>query len=204
MALASMRIESLKPTWRHGRNDMTWIQTYSGVQFWPFSPRVEDVRLEDIANGLALKCRFTGQCREFYSIAQHSVLVAQLLMTRGVMHGAGMETRKAAFRAALLHDAAEAYLPDIASPIKPAWEEFKAIESRVLRCIHKALDVWPFPDVERSIKHCDNVLLATEARDLMGPLPQRWAELPEPWGVTVTPVSPEAAKKLWLASWGEG
>jgi hypothetical protein len=183
---------------------MTWIQTYTGVQFWPLSPREEDVRLEDIANGLALKCRFTGQCREFYSIAQHSVLVAQLLMTRGVMHDASIERRKAAFRVALLHDAAEAYLPDIPRPIKAAWREFKAIESRVLRCIHKALDVRPESVVERAVKHCDNVLLATEARDLMGPPPQPWEELPEPWNMTISPLWPWTAKALWLASWEGG
>ena len=42
------------------------IGTYSGVEFFPLSPHVEDVRLEDIASGLSKKCRYTGQCGPFY------------------------------------------------------------------------------------------------------------------------------------------
>jgi hypothetical protein len=84
----------------------SWQQTFTGRQFWPCDPRPEDVCLEDIAHHLALMCRFGGACRVFYSVAEHSVRVAELVWDR--TNG----DREAAL-AGLLHDASEAYLVDI-------------------------------------------------------------------------------------------
>ena len=53
-----------------------FIQTYSGIEFYPLDPRIEEVKLLDIAHALSNICRFTGHCNEFYSVAQHSVLVS--------------------------------------------------------------------------------------------------------------------------------
>ncbi|KKL59118.1 hypothetical protein LCGC14_2218530 [marine sediment metagenome] len=180
---------------------MTWIQTYSGLQFWPLNPKPEDVRLEDIAHALSLSCRFNGHCRKFYSVAQHSVLVARHLLTHGVLHSAGIERRTMAFRAALLHDAAEAYLPDVSRPIKPTWEDFERIEEHLLRCIHVALDVRIDSETEMTIKHCDNALLATEARDLLGSPPAPWEDLPMPVAAIIAPWRPETAERIWLQEW---
>ena len=52
-----------------------WMQTYSGFQFWPLDPRPEEIHVIDIAHSLANQCRYAGHCREFYSVAQHSVLL---------------------------------------------------------------------------------------------------------------------------------
>ena len=54
-----------------------WMQTATGGVFWPVDPRPEDVEIEDIAHALSLICRYCGHVREFYSVAQHSVLVAR-------------------------------------------------------------------------------------------------------------------------------
>lgn len=35
----------------------SWIQTYKGIDFYPFDPRPEDVDIEDIAHALSLQCR---------------------------------------------------------------------------------------------------------------------------------------------------
>ena len=48
--------------------DQNWIQTYSGLPYWPANPRVEDVRLEDISHGLSMLCRYAGQTRKFYCV----------------------------------------------------------------------------------------------------------------------------------------
>lgn len=53
-----------------------WMQTASGRMFWPVDPRPEDVEINDIAHALSLTCRYCGHVREFYSVAQHSVLVS--------------------------------------------------------------------------------------------------------------------------------
>lgn len=82
-----------------------WIQTFMGHKFTPLAPRAEDVDIVDIAHALGNTCRFGGHCRQFYSVAQHCVNVANTLPSHLQLHG-------------LLHDAAEAYLCDLPSPVK--------------------------------------------------------------------------------------
>lgn len=48
---------------------MTWIQTYTGVKFYPLDPVAEDIRIEDIAHALSMICRFNGHSKQFYSVA---------------------------------------------------------------------------------------------------------------------------------------
>lgn len=150
------------------RDPRGWIQTATGGQFWPMDPRAEDVVIDDIGHALAHLCRFAGHVRDFYSVAEHSVRVAYLLESWGedprtVLHG-------------LLHDATEAYLVDIPSPIKrsPAMAGYRAAEDRLHRVIAERFDLWPVqPDV---VTQADRVLLATEARDLLHPPPAEWGQ----------------------------
>lgn len=80
-----------------------WILTSTGRQFWPLQPRADEICIEDIAHHLSMQCRFTGATRFHYSVAQHSVLVSQLAPDgENPLWG-------------LLHDAAEAYLVDVAT-----------------------------------------------------------------------------------------
>src|ERR1035437_5935287 len=88
-----------------------WCQTFSGISMYPLDPRAEEIELADIAHGLALKTRFNGQCRDFYSVAEHSVRCADYLWTR--YHD------RTLMRVGLFHDSAESFLPDIPRPIKP-------------------------------------------------------------------------------------
>lgn len=81
------------------------IITLTGKLVDPLDLKPADIDIEDIAHALSNLCRFTGHCPKFYSVAQHSCFVASLVPR---------ELRLAA----LLHDASEAYLSDIASPTK--------------------------------------------------------------------------------------
>src|ERR1700744_4853571 len=107
-----------------------WIQTFTGKKFSPLAPRPEDVDIRDIAHALAMKCRFNGHCSPFYSIAEHSVRVSWLLEQQG--------KREALW--GLMHDAADAYLPDLGAPIKNHFhlhdgkniESFNHAEDRLL------------------------------------------------------------------------
>lgn len=103
---------------------MTWIHTYTGRAVDLVRPRPEDICIADISHSLAHLCRYTGHSREFYSVAEHSVLCADMVYHE---HGS-----KALAWSALMHDAHEAYTGDVASPIKSilgnAW---RAFESRV-------------------------------------------------------------------------
>lgn len=147
-----------------------WIQTFTGKRFWPLKPVADDVCIEDIAHALANKCRFTGHCSKFYSVAQHSVLVSMLVPRELAIYG-------------LLHDAAEAYLPDVASPIKPRLKGFAELEAGVLDAIlvkfKLSLDSVDSEDIWNEVKKADLKALATEARDLMPNKPEDW-ELPFP------------------------
>lgn len=144
-----------------------WSQTFTGVQFWPLDPRPEDVRAADIAHALSLQCRFAGHCRVPYSVAEHSVRVAEWVWdeTNG--------DRRASL-AGLLHDASEAYCVDVPRPLKPHLGGYREIEHGVMR----AIEAWaglPIGACEVPIiKRADEVLLMTEARDLMGPAPAPW------------------------------
>lgn len=78
------------------------IATWTGGRMAPTMPRPEDIRIEDIARGLANGCRWNGQCQYYYSVAEHSVHVSMIVPT--------LE--------ALMHDASEGYLTDMARPVK--------------------------------------------------------------------------------------
>jgi len=86
-----------------------WVPTYSGKGFRPITPKVSDVRLEDIAHGLAYKFRYGGQT-EPVTIAEHSLLVSRIIETLWPKSGQML--------AGLLHDACEAYTQDLWAPIR--------------------------------------------------------------------------------------
>ena len=150
-----------------------WIQTFTGKRVFPLRPRAEDIDIRDIAHALSLKCRFGGHISSFYSVAQHSVAVSTCRwLTTPVERLWG-----------LLHDAGEAYLPDIASPIKdrvfvsngdpePAttYIAFRHAENLILKCVAEKYDLsWPPP---AAVDQADKIALVTEARDLLpgGPI----------------------------------
>jgi 5'-deoxynucleotidase YfbR-like HD superfamily hydrolase len=170
----------------HNATTTPYVSTFSGNRFYPLEPRIDRIAIEDIAHGLAYQCRFNGQTREFYSVAQHSLIVASLVPPRLRL-------------AALLHDAAEAYLGDMVKPLKVLLPEFAAIEDKVSALIAEAYAV-DFSDYE-PIKRADLIALATEKRDLMPHSAERWAyldgieALPEP----IATMSPWQAKQAFLA-----
>lgn len=139
------------------------ICTYTGVEMWPFDPKPHMIRIEDIAHALAVMPRFAGHTRTPYSVAEHSIRVAGVVTSKTPQHSL----------AALLHDAAEAYLLDVPSPLKPVFTGYKAAETRLLACILETLD----PDYEPrkkgdsllavEIKDADRLLLSAERRDLL-------------------------------------
>jgi hypothetical protein len=100
------------------------IETQHG-QFDPLNPTFNGIA--DIAGGLSRKCRFNGQCSRFYSVAEHSVIVSQLM--EHVYGGDPME--------GLLHDGSEAYLPDVPSPYKHILPDLNALDQRVESALRK-------------------------------------------------------------------
>jgi hypothetical protein len=162
------------------------IQTSSGTYFDFIDPDSSEFTIEDIAHALAHICRFTGHVRTFYSVAQHCVLGSFLVPPEHA-------------RAFVLHDAAEAFLGDVSSPLKQLLPDYKGIEARVEAAVLKRFGLPPV--LPLCIKAADLVMLATEKRDLMprsdGPkweVLQGYHPLPEriiPWG-------PEHAREMYL------
>lgn len=183
---------------------MSWISTFTGRRFDPLAPDPTTVCIEDIAHALALKCRWTGHTREHYSIADHSLRVCA---------AAGGLVSSSLPAWALMHDAAEAYLPDVARPIKASLVGFQEIEYRVLRAIAIALELPvegshpgenPIPvGLRYMVQHADDVLLVTEARDLVhGTDGWDWG-YPPPLPARIAPLDVYSVERLFLERWRE-
>ncbi len=128
------------------------ILLQSGAYFDFTTPEQCDFTIQDIAHGLAMTCRFAGQCRRFYSVAQHSVLISELVAPEDALAG-------------LMHDAAEAFVGDMAKPLKVLLPEYKEIEMRIESAIFERFGIaQPLPP---SIKEADVRMLATEQRQVM-------------------------------------
>lgn len=194
---------------------MSWIQTFTGQVFDPFKTEPETIKILDIGHALANTCRFGGHIKTFYSVAQHSVVVSNLVPKPLALWG-------------LLHDAAEAYLGDIPRPIKAnVWfgedhvesrgngyhpytnyARFKTLENALLKQIHSSLSLaWPLNEPETaSIKKADNIALVTEAKNLLegGPIRGWGKEIgAEPLEDFDAPLMPEEAKDLFIARFEE-
>ena len=173
-----------------------YLQTVSGRWVNPFDPDPDQLDADDIARALANQCRFGGHSRSFYSVAQHSVIVSQLVEQRG----GDVED---AF-AALMHDATEAYLGDMPHPLKhrsPLGAAFKAAEDDLERAIRARFSIKPdVPEVKRA----DRALLATERRAFSAET-WHWPELDgvEPLDIELRPWSPDEAAQAFSERYAE-
>ena len=169
-----------------------WIQTYTGKRFYPFDPKPDEVDLEDIAHSLALSCRFNGHCSDFYSIAQHSVIVSQIVKPEQGLP-------------ALLHDAAEAYIGDIIRPVKKNLEGIEEIEEKIQGVILSYFGVTNYDAKE--IQRADDIALITEKRDLKKGSVDDWPESSQYKNQllkeTIVPLSPQESKELFLDRYKE-
>lgn len=163
-------------------NDGAQLLTASGEYVTPLYPNDWTPRLEDIAHALANLCRFTGHTSAFYSVAEHSCRVADLLPPELQLAG-------------LLHDASEAYLGDMATPLKthPFFgDAYRSAERALAHRIEEAFHV----ELDHDLVHwADRRLLATERRDLMPETDEEWLILQgvKPLAERIVPWSPRRA-----------
>ena len=100
---------------------MSYILTYKKKEFYPLSPKAEDIDIEDIAHALSLLCRANGHFKHFYSVGLHSLNCAYEAIARGYSENVVL--------GCLLHDGSEAYLADITRPVKKHLSKYLEIEN---------------------------------------------------------------------------
>lgn len=163
-----------------------WIETFTGLKFHYLNPQPSEICIEDIAHALSLTSRFGGHCEFFYSVAQHSVLVSDNVPDEYKL-------------VALLHDSEEAYIGDLPRPIKRdlGWG-FIEIERTIRDAIFDKFGIKSRETAYPIVKRADNLLLSTEARDLMKNK-DGWAELPEPLRETIGCWTPKEAEGVFLS-----
>lgn len=177
----------------------SFIVTSTGKRFYPFAPCIDDIEIEDIAHHLSNICRFTGATKRHYSVGQHSLLVADILRSKG--YNAHTQF------AGLMHDAAEAYVTDVPTPIKRelliqglSYDEFwsfDAFEMNIWKLIVEKFQIEDREGIRKIVKEADMTAFYTEAKHLMGDPPE-WRERPgyNVFEETVVPFSDPAQTKF--------
>ena len=188
-----------------------WIMSYSGKPVQPLDPTPESILIEDIAHALAMTCRWAGHCHTYYSVAEHSVRVADVCGT--LARKAGLSDAEVAVveMLGLMHDATEAYVGDIPRPLKTQFqlitprgvETFREVEAHLYAVIEEALGL---PKATREmmdmVHQADNILLSTEARDVahIQSLEHEEGRLP-PLKDPIHPMSWETARQVFILRW---
>jgi hypothetical protein len=154
-------------------------------------PRVMDP--EVIAASLSKLCRWTGHCLEFFSVAQHCVIVSKACDPEHALAG-------------LMHDASEAFVGDVNRPLKFAFETaapgmFSEIEDRMHVAIAKRYG-HQFP-YDESVDRADSLSLATEKRDILPRDGIPWLNMPDPLPTVIKPLGPRGAYTLWMDRYEE-
>lgn len=174
----------------------TAITTYSGRVIDPIDPDPADICIEDVAHHLSNLCRFTGATERFYSVAEHSVRVASLVDPEYKLE-------------ALLHDASEAYVADIAKPVKES-EEFSGyrdVEFHLEKAVRLAFGLplsLPLVHWPKQIKEADHRMFQVEAKILcprgvgrfVGDITYSYREYPTGW-------SPNMAKSCFIDAFND-
>ena len=171
----------------------TTIRLSSGVYLDLLDPQPSDIRIGDVACALSKICRFGGQIDNFYSVAEHSVAAAEVARLRGL-------DREVQF-AALLHDAAEAFIGDIVKPLKVILDPiYGPIELRIEKAIEAAFNV-DLLATSGFWKRIDRELLIAERRALFSPDKVSWAGEEQVVKLDYEPqcLSPNEAAKLFLS-----
>jgi len=139
---------------------MEHITTFTGEDFTPLSPNIEQIHIRDIAHSLSLMCRANGHFTQFFSIAQHSINCAKEAKARGLSEKIQL--------ACLLHDASEAYLSDITRPIKRHLPTYIEAEVNLQNAIYLKFLGSLLSDEEKvHVKQIDDDMLVCEFNALM-------------------------------------
>lgn len=151
------------------------IRTYTGKLVDVFNITPESIDIVDIAHALSNQCRFGGHTQAFYSVAQHCLSVVK-------------RVPKEQWLAALMHDAAEAYLVDLPTPIKRHMEQYEVVENGLLQAIADKFG-FQFP-LSQEVKDADREQLEWEFANIVE-------------NKSITPLEPWVAKRNFINLFNE-
>lgn len=167
-----------------------FIETYLGKKFVFSDPTDDMVNILDIAHALGNLCRYNGHCLQFYSVAEHCVLLTTKYMS---FNPDDRETAKSF----LLHDAAEAYLCDCPRPIKYTLPQFREAEAKIEAAIVKKFKLKNFGSP--IIKDWDSRICHDERLQAMSKSGNTWGvDHLEPLGIELKFWTPKEASSRFL------
>lgn len=166
------------------------IQLAGGSYFNLLDPWHSELSVHDIAHGLSHLCRFTGHTKQFYSVAQHSVMVSLIVPPDLAMEG-------------LFHDAHEAVIGDMATPLKNLLAGYREIEREIERAVRAQYGL--SGAMNSAVKRADLIMLATERRDLMPECELLWSILDgvKPLEEILSPLPADEARALFMARFAD-
>jgi hypothetical protein len=171
-----------------------WILTQKGHAFSFDDVEYNIYDIDDIAHSLAMTCRYGGMSRWHYSVAQHSVLIAREIWYQTYDPSAALD--------GLMHDAEEAYMGDMKTPLKNLMPDFRAMSDRVDSAIRKTFAHYGVPaTIQPLTKEYDTRILLDEKRALLPDDGPRWpieTDGTEPLGVLISRWTPQEAKAAFL------
>ena len=198
------------------------IQTFTGKRFCYKDPTPESIDITDIAVALSRECRYAGHILLYYSVAQHCVHVSEVVSLTStpetasevgaVLMQRGFKDNELRYQLVqdclaflgLMHDATEAYMKDIPSPLKAILPDYKALEEKAERAVFARfglLELYENPNIWETVKRADYGMYLTEVRTLW---PNRHIDgHGVPFDVKIHPWDPNEACVRFLARFNE-
>lgn len=165
------------------KTNKIFIQTFTGKCFDVLNATPEDICIEDIAHALSYTTRFGGHLNKFFSVAQHCLIVEEQCKEQDKLWG-------------LLHDASEAYLSDVITPLKKSelFKSYVIIEKKLEKIIFEKFGL--FGHIPNSVNLIDKSSFYIEIANFYDHWPkEKIHELPS---YPVKAMAPEEAKTLFL------
>lgn len=182
------------------------IQGWDGKPYDLLTPSVEGVpEPEVIAASLSKLCRFTGHLDQFYSVAEHSVILSRIVeehLLPGYIRAAAN---------ALMHDAQESLVADISTPLKRSsvMIEYEVLEREWKAAVELKYDTALTMEDGAVVAEADNDMGIIEARtmfrgginrELWGP----YGDKPIWWALhadrMIGPLGHREAARSWLSA----
>jgi hypothetical protein len=166
-----------------------WFTSATGKKLYLFEPTPDQIDILDIAHALSNICRWGGHSLEFFSVADHCWAVSNLVPEEDAL-------------AALLHDATEAYLGDVITPLKRVLPSYELLERAWWECIADHFRI--SRELPRSVKVADRFMLECERRDLVNHAHKfEWEPDRLPIGPRIVPRSSIDARIAYLRRFAE-